>query len=353
MNPSNRRTRQVGFSLVEMMIALLMGLILFAGVGHLVLGASRSWALQDELSRIQESARLTLDILGQSISTAGYTGCPHQANLANTLSAEQDNRLWMEHFDKGVLGIAGASAKEYVDSSATSEAIVIHRVDTDEQQTVSSHDTSLAKLSLSTGHPYDEGDLLALVTPDCSQISVFRASSATGNSAITHSANNSVLRNCTSHLFGHFACTESAPQTTNASHQGAKLIALDSYAFYLRNSNNMPTLYRKKAGEYQSGNTINAEALVEGVEGLLIRYGVDSDNDGVANQYLLASQIAPFSEEWLSVISVKLEVLVRSFTEIAPAPQSYVFGGQTMTANDRFVRRSFMRTIKLRNRGLQ
>ena len=343
-----------GFSLVELMIALALGLVLFAGVGHLVLSSSRSWALQDELARVQENARLALDILGQSISTAAYTGCPAQANLANLLYTETDNRQWMMHFDKGVLGIpSGNSVEEQLDSNAISEAIVIHSIDSDQAVVVSGHNAGTATVTLSSGHGYDEGDLLALISPGCGQVSVFRAGALTANSVVTHPASASgSLYNCISQLQGNFNCHGSTVDSSNINHQGAKLAPLQSYAFYLRESNNVPTLYRKLAGEYASGNSINAEALVEGIEGLSVRYGVDSDNDGIANRYMSVGEMTPYSDEWLNIITIKLELLVRSFSEVAPEAQAYFFAGQRVLPDDLYVRRSFMKTIKLRNRGL-
>ncbi|WP_419835926.1 PilW family protein [Endozoicomonas atrinae] len=343
-----------GFSLVEMMIALALGLVLFTGVGHLVLASSRSWALQDELARVQESARLALDILGQSISTAAYSGCPAQANLANLLYTETDNRQWMMHFDKGVLGIpSGNSVEQQLDSNAISEAIIIHSVDSNQAALVSGHNTGTATVTLGESHGHDEGDLLALISSDCGQVSIFRAGAATTNSVVTHpAAANGSLYNCISQLQGNFSCHGSTVDSSNINHQGSRLAPLQSYAFYLRESNNVPTLYRKLAGEYTSGNSINAEALVEGIEGLNIRYGVDSDNDGVANRYMTVVEITPYSDEWRNIITVKLELLVRSFTEVAPEAQAYFFAGQRVLPNDLYVRRSFMKTIKLRNRGL-
>lgn len=343
-----------GFSLVELMIALALGLVLFTGVGHLVLASSRSWALQDELSRIQESARLALDILSQNLSTAAYTGCPAQASLANLLYTETDSRQWMMHFDKGVLGIpSGSDVEEQLDSNAISEAVVVHSIDSDQATVVSGHNIGTATITLASSHSYDEGDLLALISPDCGQVSVFRAGASTANSVVTHSASASGnLYNCISQLQGNFNCHDSTVDSSNLSHFGSRLLPLQSYAFYLRESNNIPTLYRKQAGEYTSGSSMNAEALVEGIEGLSVRYGVDTDNDGVANQYMPASEITSYSNEWLNVISIKLELLVRSFTEVAPQAQAYFFAGQRVLPNDLYVRRSFMKTIKLRNRGL-
>jgi|GEM_PF-3662482 len=344
---------QRGFSLVELMIALVLGLVLFAGVGHLVLASSRSWALQDELRRLRENGRLALDILGQSISTAGYTGCPAQANLANALHSETDNRQWMVHFDKGILGIpAGSAVRQQLDSNADSEAIVTHRIDRDQTMTVASHDTAAATLTTTVSHDYDQGDLLALTTADCSQLSVFSAGGGTSSSSVTHPAGNGTLANCTSQLQGRFNCHTSALDAGAIQYSGSTLAPVESYAFYLRESNNVPTLYRKLAGEYRSGNSISAEALIEGIEYLSARYGVDSDGDGVVNQYLGVSELSPYSNQWQSVVSVRIELVARSFSEVAPQPQAYFFVGQTVVPDDLYVRRSFIRTIKLRNRGL-
>lgn len=348
-----RRVEQ-GFSLIELLVALALGLVLFTGIGHLMLASSRSWAVQDELSRIQENARLALDILGQSISAAAYTGCPPQGNLANALFTGTDNRQWMAHFDKGILGIpAGSPVEDQLDSNALSEAIIIHSIDSDQAVLVSAHDTGTATLTLASSHDYDQGDLLALITPDCGQVSVFQAGAATANSVVTHPASASgTLYNCIRQLQGNFSCHGSTVGASTIDHQGSRLVPLQSYAFYLRESNDVPTLYRKLAGEYASGNSINSEALVEGIEGLSIRYGVDSDGDGIANQYLTASDITPYSDEWRNIITIKLELLARSFTEVAPQAQTYFFAGQRVVPNDLYVRRSFMKTIKLRNRGL-
>ncbi|USE37528.1 PilW family protein [Endozoicomonas sp. SCSIO W0465] len=343
-----------GFSLVEMMIALALGLVLFTGVGHLVLASSRSWALQDELARVQENGRLALDILGQSINTAAYTGCPAQAKLANLLYSENDNRQWMMHFDKGVLGIpSGNSVEQQLDSNAISEAIIIHSVDSNQSTLVSGHNTGIASVTLAESRSQDEGDLLALISSDCRQVSIFRAGVETSNRVVTHpAAVSGSLYNCISQLQGNFSCHGSTVDSGNINHQGSRLVPLQSYAFYLRESNNVPVLYRKLAGEYVSGNSINAEALVEGIEGLSIRYGLDSDNDGVANRYMTAGEITPYSDEWRRIITIKLELLARSFTEVAPEAQAYFFAGQRVLPNDLYVRRSFMKTIKLRNRGL-
>ena len=59
------RRRQSGFSLVELMVALSIGLIVSLAVMMGYLGASQSQRGQSDLSRMQETARFTFDLFGR------------------------------------------------------------------------------------------------------------------------------------------------------------------------------------------------------------------------------------------------------------------------------------------------
>ena len=346
------KCRQAGLSLVELMVSAMLGLFLITGIAHLLLATNKSWALQDELSRVQENARMAVHILGSHIRRAAYTGCPSETSLANNISANHNARQWMSHFDKGLLGLqAGTDVKGYLDSQAISEAVIVHGINRNQSLLVSSHDTGTATLSLENNHDYDGGDLLALISKGCQQVSLFRAGADTDRNRVTHPISESGnLYNCTNHLKGHYNCHTSSAEAENLNHKGSELMPLNSYALYLRNSNGVPTLYRKQAGEYMSGNSINAEALMEGIEKIRLLYGEDTDQDGVVNQYRTAADLGLFSHQWKQVISVKLELLARSFREVAPHPQAYFFSGQRIVPNDLYIRRNFVATIELRNR---
>lgn len=345
-------TQQKGLSLVELMVAMVLGLFLIIGIGHLFLATNKTWTLQDELSRIQENARMALNLLSNDIRTSAFTGCPAQAELANNLSANNDAREWMAHFDKGILGISsGTEAQNRMDSKSTSEAIIVHSIDRESETSITSHDASSAALTTKEAHGHDEGDLLAVISNDCEQVAVFQAGSNTSGSTVTHPANTSgELVNCISHTKGDYNCHTNTVTAEPMNHRGSLLAPLKSYAYYLRDSNNIPTLYRKKAGESINGNALSAEALVEGIEGLKILYGLDSNDDGVINQYRSAEDLGLFSDDWKKVTAIKLELLARSLNEVAPQPQPYFFGGQRFEPEDRYIRRNFITTIELRNR---
>lgn len=79
--------RQEGLSLIELMVALLIGTILMLGVVQ-VFGASRAtYQLSDGMSRTQENARFAMDFLQRDVRMAGHFGCVNdQAHAQKTPS---------------------------------------------------------------------------------------------------------------------------------------------------------------------------------------------------------------------------------------------------------------------------
>lgn len=67
-----RTYHQKGFSLVELLIAMLLGLILTAGALQMMLSSQEIYQTTDTLSRIQENGRFTLNFLTKDIRMAGH-----------------------------------------------------------------------------------------------------------------------------------------------------------------------------------------------------------------------------------------------------------------------------------------
>ncbi|HEY8024590.1 MAG TPA: PilW family protein [Burkholderiaceae bacterium] len=66
------RSRQAGMSIVELMVALTIGLFLMLVVANLFIGSKQTYRNQDNMSRLQENGRFAISILGKSIREAGY-----------------------------------------------------------------------------------------------------------------------------------------------------------------------------------------------------------------------------------------------------------------------------------------
>jgi type IV pilus assembly protein PilW len=66
-------TKQGGVSLVELMVAMTIGLILLTAIGSIFLSSKQTARVGDNLSRMQENGRFAIDLLGKNIRVAGYT----------------------------------------------------------------------------------------------------------------------------------------------------------------------------------------------------------------------------------------------------------------------------------------
>ncbi|WP_018717328.1 PilW family protein [Arhodomonas aquaeolei] len=65
-------SRERGLTLIELMIALVLGLMLSAGAVQLFIANKQSYRLQDALARVQENGRFAMQRLGRDVRMAGY-----------------------------------------------------------------------------------------------------------------------------------------------------------------------------------------------------------------------------------------------------------------------------------------
>lgn len=63
---------QSGMSLIEVMIAMTIGLIVLIALGYFFLSSTQISRTTDDVSRMQESGRNALELMGRSIRQAGY-----------------------------------------------------------------------------------------------------------------------------------------------------------------------------------------------------------------------------------------------------------------------------------------
>lgn len=66
------RSGQHGMSLVELMISMLIGLILLGGLAYFYLGSWQISRTHDDLSRMEESGRNAMEIIGKAVRQAGF-----------------------------------------------------------------------------------------------------------------------------------------------------------------------------------------------------------------------------------------------------------------------------------------
>ena len=95
--------KQAGFSLVEIMIALLIGLFLMGGILQMFSASQQTYRMQSNLARLQENGRFALDFLAHDLRMAGYWGC---LSGTNTDVTGEDNNTGVILVDNGTDSIA-------------------------------------------------------------------------------------------------------------------------------------------------------------------------------------------------------------------------------------------------------
>lgn len=352
--------RCAGLSLVELMVAIAISSILLAGVGNIYVGNKTSYLVAEENARMQENARFALDALAKDIRMAGYRGCDAETTrFANTLNGATS---WMTDLESGIIGYEGGVDTFPPEFSAsamgTTDAITVVRADSDDSYIVASHNPTAASLQLAGNHDLKRGEILVIT--DCDQTSIFQQSNTNINDTISVVVHNTgaptTPGNCTKKLFtdpsqSRADCSDVSDFDSVAFGGDAMLMRLLSNSYFIGLENGIPTLYQEGITHGPTTTTTlstTRRALVQGVQDMQILYGEDTAGaDGVPDQFKLASAVA----DWKDVVAVRLSLLLRSERELNTTPQSYTFAGTTTTPVDRYIRRVFTSTIKLRNRG--
>lgn len=355
------RHRQAGLSLVELMVALVLGLILSAGIIQLFVGSKQTYRFEEALSRLQENGRFAIETLNRDVRMAGNMGCmrnlqrenpPGTGNLMPgqfrvTLNNPGDYE-W--DFGNGLQGYQwnGSGWTPALPTALSSivpngnDVITLRGVPAGGIN-VTSHPGGTPPGSAALGVPAGNGvkqfDIM-LVT-DCTSAAVFQVSSANPNTSGSLAHNTGV------------GAPGNATQALGRDFTGAEVANITTRSYFIgTGAGGGAALFRRV-------NQSLAEELLEGVEQMRFAYGVDTDGDLIAdphtagNAYWSGTQVDA-ANRWGSVVSVRASLLLQSIdNNVTDSPESIVFDGATVNTGgsaDRRLRQVFVSTVGVRNR---
>ena len=321
------RARSRGLTLVEVMIALLLGLIVIAAA-FLILKLSRDlFRESDEIASLQENARVALETLSRDIRQAGRLPVSRLEDLVKEgafTTVVAPGRYTRAHPVHGLEGESTANGKLDGDTLTLgfAERCIV--------RLAKSMNRADAELSVLDPEACQAKSGEVWVIEDLEAATIFRLTTIQSDGRWAHET----PKNEDAELYKAYAA-------------GGWLARyqLITYSLGVSSESDRPELTVR---DHQTGDFY---AVAEGVERLRFRYGVDEMANGVPSVYKVAREVT----DWGRVRSVEISLLMRGNLPLRSQPPSYVFPrasdgeDEVVTHKDRFVRRVFRRVVKLNN----
>lgn len=351
--------RSQGFSLIELMLALGLGVVVTAGIVTLFVGNNQTYALLNGQSRMQENARFAVDFISRSARAAGYFGCdPEAGKIYKTL-----NGAWNQIFEfdittpiqafHGVNNGTGVndwtpalttlprvgSAVGFVPAQGVKVATMRPQSDVLVLRHVQVPGARIAAIVQSNANPtvevpagglgFTDGNFVAI--NNCEQATVFRIATVTAAAGpaatlVLNAAPASGAGLYQNAVLGSLTPT-GIPYGEANNAQGSSVGRVMTDVFYVaqgsgtNNRNQIPwSLWRKTSEDAPV-------ELIEGIDNLRVRFGIDTtpnDNVAATTRYVTYDQIVAATDV---IRSLRVSVTADSVDVVsdAGAPLSRTF----------------------------
>jgi type IV pilus assembly protein PilW len=377
--------RQRGLSLIELLIALFLGLLVVGAVIQLFIGSRATQMSNEALARVQENGRFSIELLKREFRDVGTHGfCAADIEIRNHLRSDCANYV------NSIYDPNRAFVGWEYDSTGRGEAFTLDEADvaptSGSAGSWSSADGAgtINLPDILDGEVVPGSDVVIIrsprvvpdITADGNQPP--NANAITLNGSSTLERNEIVLiTNCTTgaDLFqnrsngnasavsgGSGSCANPGPGNQNgldwstAYDESMQMFRIRVTGYYIgyNATTGEPGLYRADLSEGTDG--LVTEELVEGVETMQILYGyslpIDQGGNGQSVDFWLPADEVP---DWQFVIGVRMSLLLRSPDNMADgaARQTFDLASTQFThPEDRRLRQPFFTSISLRNRQL-
>lgn len=316
---------QSGFGLVELMIAMTIGLVLLGGIGYLYIGSRGAFRTTDNLSRMQENARYALDMMSRDIRMAGYVGCGNMASIkVNTIANPPVPPMTIGNALIGYNSGAGWTNPSTITRVAGPDVLSIMGAFSNGINLTGNLAPQNANVQIN-GNPdnFQAGDVLVIT--NCVNADVVKATNVANGSGTTITIAHSNSSN-TGNRIGVYG-------------PDAFVMRMNQYSYFIgTNPAGNPALYRV-------GLSGNAEELVENVQDMQFNYGLDTNADGAVDSF------SKTPGNWAQVVSVTMSLLMRSpDNNLSTSAQPITFNNVAYNAADRRLYQVYSATVGVRNR---
>lgn len=345
--------RQQGLTLVELMISMVLGLLLTAGVISLFIQSQQSYNATRDIAILDQNAQVLVDIIERDLNRVGYTpSCrttpgPNVANMTAINGTTTpfpligDRSLQMVGYNQADTNAYLAATTSNVISSlkAGSDYFMVWAPDPEKVGVITARSGSNYTATFSNATDDLNSQVLVITSPDCSQVSQFVQTTSSGSGTehatvtpgdVGTTANG--VSNCSTNMLGNYSCSDSPLPVASATAMpiGGNVMVVDYFGYGITTDDNLIRI--------NAFSGVESNRLLENVTDLQLTFGSTS---GTAVQGIFSVErydTAANVSDWSNVITVRLE---------------FTLQGNTYTAANQKFTKSYTRLITLRNLVIQ
>ncbi len=283
------------------MLALGLGVVVAAGAARLFADSQRAYTLLHGQTRMQESARQAVDFIARSVRSAGYLGCRSSPGAVwNTLNGGWDD-MFEINVSVPVEAFDGTDARGSPDSwtphlpaslmrgggidigavSPLTDVLVLRRV--------AAPGARIAAMAAPDGFPVveDDGELgieaddFAVIS-DCRQAALFRVDRIERGDGVA-----TLVRGPGALLSG-----TDTPYGGAIGPEGAAVFGVVTEIYFIARGTGRNNVGSAPASLWRKTTTDAPVELIQGVEDLQVRLGLDGNGDRAVDRYALAGEVA-------------------------------------------------------------
>lgn len=337
--PVAKQAAQKGFSLIELMIAMLLGLLLVGGIIGVFLEGRRNFVQDEQVARVQENGRYALRLIAREISMGGFMGGVVDLDKFGT-TAPTTCLEWLRT-PQPIYEVNNNASTTTSPFTCMTASFPVAGAGT------TAHGTDVIAIKRVADTPIVDSGGTPVTTLTAGKTYAVIANGGRGTAALS-------LGSTLDLTPGAGIVDTGAGTTTGVS-------VWDYYAkiLYLDDDEGVPSLCMRRLSTTAASAPPNKECFVQGIEDLQLQLGVDTDDDGIANQYISDSTVGlgvggAVVEK--NIVSVRVYLLARSIDPIRDFPaeaRTYALGSETVATNDQYFRRVYETTVRVRNQVLE
>ncbi len=256
---SQSRRLQSGLSMIEVMIALTLGLVAVGGATVIYLSNRQSYAMVESVARLEENARFAVDLLSRDIREAGNSVCGGALISTNLVTATNTWAMW----ERGLVGdvlspspsaglTIAAPTGPTAQVAGTGSLLVWSGSAAGTPVQITAHDPVAKTFTTSGNSGYKASDVV--VACDGSQLLTVELPSDASGTTVTY--------------------TDVPPSRSPQLNAGGYLNPLTAYIWYIGSSTTQTgaKALRRLTIDKSGSWGINNDEMVTGVSGLQIKY---------------------------------------------------------------------------------